>query len=85
MIRVVYWMFNVCHSKPLPLAGDPVTIFEGTNSSPAFMRPTTSVLAEERSMMNTILAGKDPSFCSGLGIVITPFAKNVDLWRISND
>ena len=41
------------------------------------MRPSTSILAEERSMMNTILAGKDASFCTGLGIVLTPFAKNV--------
>lgn len=52
-------------------------MFEGQNSSPAFIRPTTSVLAEERSMMNAILAGKNPSFCTGLGVVLTPFAKNV--------
>ena len=41
------------------------------------MRPTASVLGEERSMMNTILAGKDASFCTGMGFVLTPFAKNV--------
>lgn len=63
--------------QSLPLAGDPITVFEGQNSSPAFIRPTTSVLAEERSMMNAILSGKNPSFCTGLGVVLTPFAKNV--------
>ena len=65
----------------LPLAGDPVEVIEGMNSSPLFMRASANTLAEERSMMNDVLAGKDPSFSSGLGIVITPFAKNVpDFW-----
>lgn len=65
----------------LPLAGDPVEVIEGMNSSPLFMRASANTLAEERSMMNAILAGKGPSFSSGLGIVITPFAKNVpDFW-----
>ena len=52
-------------------------VIEGNNSSPAFMRPSSSVIAEERSMMQTILSGKDPSFSTGLGIVLTAFAKNV--------
>ena len=54
-------------------------VIEGNNSSPAFMRPSSSVIAEERSMMQTILSGKDPSFSTGLGIVLTPFAKNVSI------
>lgn len=28
-------------------------------------------------MMYNILAGKDSTFCTGLGVVLTPFAKNV--------
>lgn len=60
----------------LPLAGDPIEVIEGMNSSPLFMRASANTLAEERSMMNAILSGNDTSFSTGLGIVLTPFAKN---------
>ena len=41
------------------------------------MRPTSFVIGEERSMMNSVLAGRDEELCTGMGLVITPFAKNV--------
>lgn len=69
----------------LPLAGDPIDVIEGMNSSPLFMRASANVLAEERSMMNSILSGNDTSFCTGLGIVLTPFAKNVLLFPLPDD
>lgn len=52
-------------------------MIEGNNSSPFFMRPTSFVIGEERSMMNSVLAGYDEDLCTGMGLVITPFAKNV--------
>ena len=68
-----------------PLAGDPIEVIEGMNSSPFFMRASANTLAEERSMMNAILSGNDTSFSTGLGIVLTPFAKNVPLLRLRDD
>lgn len=47
------------------------------NSSPVFMRPTSFVLGEERTMMQNALAGRDTDLSSGMGIILNPFAKNV--------
>ena len=69
----------------LPLAGDPIEVIEGMNSSPLFMRASANTLAEERSMMNAILSGNDTSFSTGLGIVLTPFAKNASLLSPHDD
>lgn len=61
----------------LPLPQTPLHVLEGANSSPFFFRPTTTVIPEERSMLKTILSGKDPNLTTGFGVVLTPFAKNV--------
>ena len=49
------------------------------NRSPLFMRPSFSVLGEERSMMQTALSGGDNELATGMGIVLTPFANAVSL------
>ena len=67
----------IVHLQSLPFIGDPLEVIEGNNSSPLFMRPTSFVIGEERSMMNSVLAGRDEELCTGMGLVITPFANNV--------